>query len=62
MLGVYMLTSVISSCIDPFIHIYMILSLSFFMAFALKMILSHMGNAILTFLSFPFAWNTFSIL
>ena len=55
MLGVYMLTSVISSCIDPFIHIYMILSLSFFMAFALKMILSHMGNAILTFLSFPFA-------
>ena len=53
MLGTYMLTSVIfSSDIDFFITIWCP-SLSFFMAFVLKFILSDMSISIPTFLLFP---------
>ena len=58
-LGAYMLTNVISSsCTDPFIIIECP-SLSFFMVFVLKSILSVRSIATPAFLSFPFAWNFF---
>ena len=58
-LGAYVLTIVISSSwMDPFI-IKQCPSLSFFMAFILKNILSDMSITTPTFLSFPFLGNIF---